>query len=95
MAGSVWAVFLTLVTLPCAIATSQCTCYDTYANFQARANDVFRNAVVDRRLRERADQSRAALEQVQNEMLQGRDPANNADMAATTAFTCEVRVSRP
>lgn len=71
-----------------------CTCYDTFTNFLARANDQYKDAVADRLRRERGSSGRAALQQIRNQMLQSRDPASQADMAATSDFTCQVRIGK-
>eukprot|EP00892_Ulva_mutabilis_P007895 jgi/Ulvmu1/5478/UM023_0014.1 len=68
---------------------THCECYDYYSNFYARANDMYKNAIADRRNRERPDMSRAALRQIQTEMLAGRDPAVNAGLAKNSLFICQ------
>lgn len=82
-------------TVSALVDEAQCTCYDTYSNFHALANDQYKNALADRLRRERLDSTRAALQQIQTEMLQGRDPESNAEMATASHFTCQVCIGEP
>lgn len=92
--GHAWAVLLGCSVLSPTLVQSvayvaQCTCYDNFWNFYAKANDVYKDALADRLSKERPD-SRAALRQIQTEMLRNRDPIINADLASKSAFTCQV-----